>query len=456
MEIGHFIGIIIALAVLIGVGMYSANRVKNAADFDTGGGRGSVFMVSGLLLGSLIGGQCTIGTAQLSYTYGLSAVWFTMGAGLGSLVLCLIYVAPLRRRRDVTLLEVIRKEYGETAEYLGSILCSVGILVSIISNVVASSALMMALTGLNLWICAVLSVLLMCCYVVFGGAWGAEMGGMVKVILLLATSGVCLVLCFAKSGGPVALGGTLELHISDLFSRGAGKDLSNCMSAILGVLSTQTYAQAVWSAKNYHVAKKAALLGCLICIPVGFAGMVVGLYMRNVGLTAPSEAYPLFLMQNLPPVIGGIGLGALLITVVTGGGGLALGVSTIFIRDIAGRLAPKVNHGNTHIVAMRLCILGVLSFAGLVAVMIPGALINDLGFLSMGLRGTVVFIPLTLTLFCRGRFRRGPVLASMVAGPAVMLFSNLVWSPVAPLLGSVAVCLFICMFGYKSREVDRL
>ena len=105
---------------------------------------------------------------------------------------------------------------------------------------------------------------------------------------------------------------------------------------------------------------------------------------------------------------------------------------------------------------MRLCILGVLSFAGLVAVMIPGALINDLGFLSMGLRGTVVFIPLTLTLFCRGRFRRGPVLASMVAGPAVMLFSNLVWSPVDPLLGSVAVCLFICMFGYKSREVDRL
>ena len=64
MEIGHFIGIIIALAVLIGVGMYSANRVKNAADFDTGGGRGSVFMVSGLLLGSLIGGQCTIGTAK--------------------------------------------------------------------------------------------------------------------------------------------------------------------------------------------------------------------------------------------------------------------------------------------------------------------------------------------------------------------------------------------------------
>ena len=207
METGHFIGIVIALTILIGVGVYSANKVKNAADFDTGGGKGSIFMVSGLLLGSLIGGQCTIGTAQLSYTYGLSAVWFTVGAGLGAPALCQIYGAPLRRRRDVTLLEVIRKEYGETAEYLGSILCSIGILVSIISNVVASSALMMALTGVPLWIGAILSVLLMCCYVVFGGAWGAEMGGIVKVALLLLTSAVCVILCFLKCGGPVASGG---------------------------------------------------------------------------------------------------------------------------------------------------------------------------------------------------------------------------------------------------------
>ena len=302
METGHFIGIVIALSVLIGVGVYSVNTVKNAADFDTGGGKGSIFMVSGRLLGSLIGGQCTIGTAQLSYTYGLSAVWFTVGAGLGALVLCLIYVAPLRRRRDVTLLEVIRKEYGETAEYLGSILCSIGILVSIISNVVASSALMMALTGLQLWSAAILSVLLMCCYVVFGGAWGAEMGGIVKVALLLLTSAVCVILCFVKSGGPVATGATLELHLSDLFSRGVGRDLSNCMSAILGVLSTQTYAQAVWSAKNYHVAKKAALISCLICIPVGFTGMVVGLFMRGTDLSNPAEAFPVFLLENLPPL----------------------------------------------------------------------------------------------------------------------------------------------------------
>ncbi len=456
MQIGHFIGIAMALAVLIGVGMHSMKKVKNASDFDTGGGKGSVWLVTGLLLGSLIGGQCTIGTAQMAYTYGLSAIWFSFGAGLGSLVLCLIFVVPLRKRRDVTLLEVIRKEFGEKAEYLGSLLCSIGILVSVVSNVVASSALIMALTNLPLVVCAVISVALMCCYVIFGGAWGAEMGGIVKVALLLATSAVCIVVVMVVSGGPEFMGGTLQLRMSDVFSRGVGKDLSNVVSAILGVLSTQTYAQAVWAAKNYHVARKATLLGCLICLPVGFTGMLVGLAMRGTELANPAEAFPMFLIENLPPVIGGIGLGALLITVVTGGGGLTLGVSTIFVRDIAGRIWPKLNHGKAHIAAMRITMLVVLCGCALVAILLPGALINDLGFLSMGLRGTVVFIPLTLALFCKGKFHSKPVLISMVVGPAVMLFSNLVWSPIDPLVGSILVCLFICMFGFKGREGSSL
>jgi SSS family solute:Na+ symporter len=194
----------------------------------------------------------------------------------------------------------------------------------------------------------------------------------------------------------------------------------------------------------------------VICLPVGFTGMMVGLSMRGTGLVNPAEAFPVFLIENLPPVVGGICLGALLITVVTGGGGLTLGVSTIFVRDIASRIWPKLGKGDAYIKAMRITMLVVLTGCASVAVLLPGALINDLGFLSMGLRGTVVFIPLTLALFFKGRFHYKPVLVSMIAGPAVMLFSNLVWSPVDPLIGSILVCLFICMFGYRSREEHKI
>ena len=449
MEIGHIVGLCISIGILLVVGVRSMRKVKNASDFDTGGGKGGIFLVCGALLGTLIGGQSTVGTAQLAYTYGLSAIWFTLGAGLGTLTLCLLYVIPLRKSRDVTLLEVIRDEYGEKAEYLGSVLSSLGMLISVISNVVASSALIMALTGWPLGVAALASVMLMCFYVVFGGAWGAEMGGVVKLALLFFTAIVSAAVILYLSGGPEFMGGTLQLRLSDIFSRGVGKDLTNCLSMVLGVLSTQTYAQAVWSAKNYHVARKATLLCGFLCIPVGLVSVLIGLFMRGEVLANSAEAFPEFLLHHMPPVIGGIGLGALLITVVTGGGGLSLGVSTIFVRDILGHIAPRFQSGPDHIRAMRGSLLAILALAGLVATLLPGALINDLGFLSMGLRGTVIFIPLTLALFFKGRFAAKPVVASMIIGPAVMIFGNLFWFPVDPLAGGILICILVCMCGYR-------
>ena len=174
---------------------------------------------------------------------------------------------------------------------------------------------------------------------------------------------------------------------------------------MLGVLSTQTYAQAIWSARSYHVARKAALISGILCIPIGLGGVLVGLYMRSEQLASPVEAFPIFLMEHLPPLVGGLGMGALLITVVTGGGGLTLGVSTIFVRDILGRIRPEYLIGRKHLIAMRSSIVMTLLLTGMTAMIIPGAIINDLGFLSMGLRGTVIFVPLTLALLFKNHFK---------------------------------------------------
>ena len=43
-------------------------------------------------MGTLVGGASTIGTAQLAYSFGFSAWWFTLGAGLGCVMLAAFYV----------------------------------------------------------------------------------------------------------------------------------------------------------------------------------------------------------------------------------------------------------------------------------------------------------------------------------------------------------------------------
>lgn len=455
MKIGHLIGIGIAISILILVELRSSKKVKNAADFDKGGGRSGLFLVCGALLGSLVGGQSTIGTAQLAYVNGLSAIWFTAGAAMGCIALFVGYVIPLRKSHDTTLMEVIGDQFGEWAEYVGSVLCSAGMIISIVSNVISSSALITALTGSSLWIACLISVILMGAYVIFGGVIGAGMGGVVKMILLYITAMTCigLILIFAIKGNGSM---TVRLDMSELFARGVTREVCNCLSLILGVLSTQTYAQAIWSAKSYHVARKAALVSGLLCIPVGLGGVLVGLAMRDQNLANPAEAFPRFLMENLPPVAAGIGIGALLITVVTGGGGLALGVSTIFVRDIFGKMKAQLLTGNAHIKAMRLTIAGVLLVTGTAAAMMPGAIINDLGFLSMGLRGSVVFIPLTLALFFKNHFRRGAVTASMIIGPIALVTANIFDMGLQPLVVGVGACLITCLAGYRKPQKEVL
>ena len=453
MQLGHLIGIAGALVALILVEIRSAARIKNAADFDKGGGKSGLWLVCGALLGSLIGGQSTIGTAQLAYVYGLSGIWFTLGAALGCFALYIGYVIPLRKSHETTLMEVIANQFGRRAEYIGSILCSTGILVSVVSNIISAAALMAAMTGSTMITGCIISMILMCIYVVLGGAIGAGMGGIVKVILLYGMSLVSIAAVLILAGG-IGQGSQIQLNVGDLFARGVGEEICNCLSLVLGVLSTQTYAQAIWSARSYHVARKAALISGILCIPIGLGGVLVGLYMRSEQLASPVEAFPIFLMEHLPPLVGGLGMGALLITVVTGGGGLTLGVSTIFVRDILGRIRPEYLIGRKHLIAMRSSIVMTLLLTGMTAMIIPGAIINDLGFLSMGLRGTVIFVPLTLALFFKNHFKEEAITVSMVMGPVGLILATALKFEAEPLLVGVFASAFACLMGYKRPEKE--
>ena len=184
----HILGIVLSIVLIEVVGIWSSRKVKTADDFSRAGGKAGTWVVCGTIMGTLIGGQSTVGTAQLAFTYGISAWWFTLGAALGCVVLAIGYVIPLRRSGCTTLLEVVSKEYGKKAEILGSILCSLGMFVSVVAQILSASALLMTLFPIKFYLAAAFSCLIMMIYVVFGGLWSAGLGGIVKLILLCISS----------------------------------------------------------------------------------------------------------------------------------------------------------------------------------------------------------------------------------------------------------------------------
>ena len=465
----HLLGVVATVALLLAISWWSGRRVKDARTFITGGNSGS-WMVCGALLGTLAGGQSTIGTAQLAFCYGLSAWWFTIGAGLGALVLGLFYAGPLRRSGCSTLLEVVSREYGRKSETVGSILFLIGIFISIMSQVLSSSAMIGSLFGIpTLW-ASILGAVLIMLMVLFGGIRSAGVGGIVKLVLLYLCSLVAGIVVWHIAGGLSGLRDGVDAvyqspslaqfnGLTDVesihhrygspFARGVFKDLGGCLSLILGVVCTQSYAQCIWSAATTPKSRRGALLCSLFMPIIGAACTLVGIYMRGHYVTADelkalqaagealpaglgviensSQAFPAFILKHLPAWLGGLMLGTMLINILGCGSGLSLGAATILVRDVYGNVKRRMGLTASPLSQLsqtRLSIVGILVAAVIATSLFHSTFINDLGFLSLGLRAVAILFPLCFALWWPGRIKPGRMVLSMPVGVAAMLLAN--------------------------------
>lgn len=465
----HLIGVILTIALLLAVSWLSGRKVKDAHSFTTGGNAGS-WMVCGALLGTLAGGQSTIGTAQLAFCYGMSAWWFTIGAGLGSLVLGLFYAGPLRRSGCNTLLEVVSREYGRKAETVGSILFLIGIFISIMSQVLSSSAMIGSLFGIHTLWASITGAVLIMLMVLFGGIRSAGAGGIVKLVLLYLCSLAAGVVVWHVAGGLTGLRDgvdsiyqsptltqfngltdTESIHqrYGNMFARGVFKDLGGCLSLVLGVVCTQSYAQCIWSAASTPKARRGAFLCSMFMPIIGAACTLVGIYMRGHYVTADelnllksageslpagigviensAQAFPAFILKHLPAWLGGLMLGTMLINILGCGSGLSLGAATILVRDVYGNFKRRMGmtaSPMSQLAQTRLSIVGILAAAVIATLLFHSTFINDLGFLSLGLRAVAILLPLSFALWLPGRFKPNRVLISMPIGVAAMLLAN--------------------------------
>lgn len=472
-------GLFITIALIIGISLWSGRKAKDASTFTTGGGKASGFVVCGALMGTIVSGQSTVGTAQLAFSYGIDAWWFTIGAAIGCMLLALFYARPLRASGCTTLMEIVAKEFGHKAEVVGSLLCCLGIFISIVAQIISSSALLTSLLPLNYLWAALITVGLMLTYVVFGGMIGAGWSGIVKMGLLYVASIVTGVYVWSHAHGfgglihgiellPGMEGQQVRQQYANLFARGAMKDMGGCLSLALGVLATQTYAQCILSGRSDKASRRGGLFCAFLIPPIGAACTLIGMYMRAHYLTAAEvdalgylpegmhmmqssvQAFPLFITNHLNPFFGGVVLGTLFITIVGGGSGLALGVATILGRDVLTPLRNRLGReGRLTVHQLRLLIVAILMVGVVISLKSQRAFINDLGFLSLGLRATAVLVPLTGALFFPQRIRPQYAFASMIAGTAMLIAAKAAHLPSDSFYWGMGASIIVCVWGIR-------
>lgn len=453
------IGIALTIAVILMVSVFSGKIIKKKKTANS-------FVVAGAIMGTLVGGSSTIGTAQLAYQYGMSAWWFTLGAGIACLILAIVYAKPLHRSGHTTLTGFVTKEYGKKNGVLAAIFSAIGSFINIISQLIAATAIVAVIfPNLSMAFSLIFSAMIMILYIVFGGVKGSGLVGGLKMILLYVSMMLIGFWVLHLSGGVTGFAenvNTIEnpdnIQFYSLFARDVGQDLGACLSLILGVVTTQSYAQAIFMAESEKTAIKGALFGSLLIPPIGIGGILVGLYMRAIHPSIVSKtALTYFVTQYMHPLLGGVVLGTLFIAVVGTGAGLALGIAIILKRDVMSLATQGFKENIFRKITEKKLIVLILLLACILSIGPLGDTILNFAFMSMGLRGATLFAPLCFAIFCPGRVSAKYAMVSIITGPAIVLLFYLVdILPFDPLFAGVLVSGFIMFIGLvKNRFTER-
>ncbi|MDR1731727.1 MAG: sodium:solute symporter family protein [Synergistaceae bacterium] len=442
------IGAIVTAGIFCLLGPISG-KVKSVGEYATAGRKARAGSVTGVVMGALVSGGSTVGTVQMAYQTGISGWWFTLGSGLSCAILALWFARPVRASGLSTLPEFIERSCGRPTALLTLAGSAAGTLLSVAAQFMAGLALLCSAFPISQEAGIFILALVILFFIFTGGLKSFSLIGSAKVVILY----LIFVLCAGKT---FLLGQTPQVLIRDLpfspwlnlLGRGVGRDLGACVSLIVGVLCTQIYLQAVFSASDEKTARRGCLVAAFLIPPLGLMGVWIGLGLRNAGVVVePAQALPWFLSAHFHPVLAGVMWAGLLITAIGGAAGLILGLATNLSLDLLLRIpgVPK-DEKNALRLSRWAVFLSVLA-AALLALVFRQGLILHLSYLALSLRATGMIIPLVVSIFRPGLLSPRRAFVSSLCGLGGMLIAWIFFPNTEPLfIGLLAAVagLLIC------------
>ena len=239
MDISLFQLVIICatIAVVLGFGIRAARSVHSTKGFSVGGRSAGVPLVAGGIAGTCVGGGATVGTAQLAATAGLSAWWFTIGSGVGLIIMGLFYAKPLRRTALETIPQFLAQNFGLTCGVFSSIVSSIGILFSAVASCLPAIYIIAAIFGISFLPATILLVLAVAAYAFFGGMKSAGVGGILKMIVIWITMAIAGGMAAHSLFADQAIAAALPAGAFNLLHGDTGHILANFSSVVIGSLT---------------------------------------------------------------------------------------------------------------------------------------------------------------------------------------------------------------------------
>jgi SSS family solute:Na+ symporter len=415
--------------VMLGIGVVSRKKARQADDFFVAGRLGSSLFITGSLLATIMGGSATVGVAGLGFAQGLTGAWWLLVGSIGLICLGLFFARKVRKLALYTLPELIEKQYDRRMALAASVLIAIAWVGVVAAQIVAAGKILNIL-GLGspvLWM--VIFTFIFVTYTVLGGQYAIIRTDALQVLLIFGGIFGGLALLLSRLGGWEGLQSALppEQFAFPLSSGFGGADLA-VMLLVVGlayVVGPDMYSR-IFCAKDDKTARVSVFWAALLMIPIAFAITLMGMGASVLfPQVAPEQAFPVVIGEVFSPVFGGIVLAALLCAVMSSADTTLLSASTILTVDIIGRFRPSPGDSGKTLPRSRWVIV-LLGVCSLVMALVLKGVISALMF-AYTVYTCGVILPVIGGFFRRRlKVTTAGALAALIGGGALGIVSKLV------------------------------
>jgi SSS family solute:Na+ symporter len=439
----HIAIVIVYLAAVMAIGVLSRKKTWALEEYLVAGRKGSLLLITGSLLATIIGGSATIGVSGLGGTRGLTGAWWLLSGSVGLLVLWWFFAERVRKFGLFTLPSLIEKQYNSQVALAASILIVIAWLGVISGQIIAAGTVMSALGGNRLFWMSIFTAIFIA-YTVLGGQYAVIRTDILQLCLILLGIIISVIAVLSEVGGISGLRNSLgadyfafpvnsHFGVTDVFS-------SLLIIGLTYVVGPDIYSR-LFSARDGRTAKLSALIAAIVLIPLAFAIVFIGMGASALlpQVSSAEQLYPALVTSVFPPLVGGIVIAALLSAIMSSADTTLLSASTIFSVDIAARIKnPLSEKSAMQVTRWAIVILGLCSLA--LAMRLQGV-ISSLLFAFTVYTGGVI-LPVIIGFYNKLKVTSVAALAAVCGGGISALTSKLLHIPYLD-LGTLGICILL-------------
>jgi SSS family solute:Na+ symporter len=395
---------------------FKIKNSKDSRDFSKTKKGFGIFALAIALFMTHYGGGFILGGAELGYKYGWNGLIYSFSAGLGVILLGVLFSKRIFQENKKNDLETISQLL--TYKFNDKKLSSLAAWLSIIALVGIASAQLFAaykifsLLNLSPQIYTLLITILIAFFSIKGIKALAISG---KYNLIIASLGA-LAACF------IAFNIQSEIIQPQVQSFNLIPLIAILIPTVLYTLIGQDFHQKIYASKNQKITLIATLIAGIFLILMGIFPVFIGIKSAELFLINASEAMPSFIMNTIPSLFKGLFIAAILAAVIGSAQSVINAASTQLSKDI---ILKKWQLTSKRMLLVESLLSIILILIAFFITLISSSIINNI-ILAYTLYTAGMFLPITLALFLKNTFLiKKHVFSSAIIGIVVAIILEL-------------------------------